>query len=255
MYDMYGDGWTGTRLYLGDYIISLYDGLDGNQTVCLPEGSYYPYACGGNLAFEVWWDVYGNTGNVTGGATNDCNASAASTEFIVNGPTPSPTISVQPVPSPTIAPYAGTCFSQMSTVSVLMPGSRFPKSLPLSNLEVGTRVLTADAGSTKKSYVKVVDMYRSFAAKSELEPYLDIRVSQGPTHSTIKSSIKKLFHDNGNSHTTTDRPSTDVLRVTRHHTFPECHGKKFALLCFSSLPVSLLIPALRGLSQKTSPCA
>jgi hypothetical protein len=28
------------------------------------------------------------------------------------------------------------------------------------------------------------------------------------------------------------------------------YEKKFALLCFSSLPVSLLIPALRGLSQK-----
>jgi len=36
---------------------------------------------------------------------------------------------------------------------------------------------------------------------------------------------------------------------TRHTKIP----KTFALLCFSSLPVSLLIPALRGLSQKRDP--
>ena len=38
------------------------------QIVCLPPGTYTPYACGGTFSGEVSWEVHG----ITGGATSSC---------------------------------------------------------------------------------------------------------------------------------------------------------------------------------------
>ena len=145
-------------------------------------------------------------------------------------PTFSPTFAPNIVPTlrltygptfmPIPAPAAGTCFSQKSTVSVLLPGSEFARSLPLSMLEVGTRVLAADSNN-KKIYAMVTDLHSSPAA----EPYLSIRVRLDSVHFSIHVlnpyTKKRVRADY------TDLSTVKHLTVTRHHTFPVCHEQKF----------------------------
>jgi len=125
-----------------------------------------------------------------------------------SAPSTSPTISSVPVPAPTASSAAGFCFSQESTASALLPGSRFAQNLPLSKLKAGTRVLAADA-SNKKTYAKVVEVRRSPAVES----YLDIHVRlDSETKSSSQSHESKLVAKH--------------LRATKHHSFPVCHKRE-----------------------------
>jgi hypothetical protein len=70
MSDSYGDGWSGTILYIGDYTFSLASGSSGTESVCLEAGTYTPYACGGTSIDEVSWSVGLVSGDV------DCSGSS-----------------------------------------------------------------------------------------------------------------------------------------------------------------------------------
>ena len=70
MYDSYGDGWTGeidppgppTYLYIGYHQLTLASGSYGEVTLCLADGTYTPYACGGTFLSDVSWEVGGLEG-------------------------------------------------------------------------------------------------------------------------------------------------------------------------------------------------
>lgn len=82
MEDTFGDGWNGAMLYFTDTIaVTLMSGSYGDATVCLPPGSYSPYACGGFYPSEVGWSLpaYG----LSGGAASSCSAAEALETFTV----------------------------------------------------------------------------------------------------------------------------------------------------------------------------
>ena len=57
MADSYGDGWNGDVLHIGSHEVTLESGSSGTATVCLEDGVYTPYACGGSYPSEVSWEV------------------------------------------------------------------------------------------------------------------------------------------------------------------------------------------------------
>ena len=82
MEDTFGDGWNGAMLYFTDTIaVTLLSGSSDYTTVCLPPGSYSPYACGGDYPSEVGWSLpaYG----LSGGAVNNCLTAEAPETFTV----------------------------------------------------------------------------------------------------------------------------------------------------------------------------
>ena len=95
MSDSYGDGWNGNFLHVGEHTFTLSNGSYGSEIVCLPEGTYTPYACGGAWGNEVYWSV----SNLTGSATGNCTGAAGS--FTVTRPTPSSQSTETPAPTPT----------------------------------------------------------------------------------------------------------------------------------------------------------
>jgi hypothetical protein len=109
--DSYGDGWNGNVLYIGEYTFTLSWGRYGSENVCLQEGTYTPYACGGNYGSEVSWSVGGLNGSAVGGlngsavgglngsATGNCKGTAGS--FTVTRPTPAPSSQRTETPAPT----------------------------------------------------------------------------------------------------------------------------------------------------------
>jgi len=244
MYDSFGDGWYNTVLYVGSHTFSMEtsystpyyyttDYFNDTATVCLEPGTYSPYACGGMDQSEVSWSVSG----VSGGADSTCVSSAGS--FTVAGP-----------PSPTPAPL-GTCFSQESTVSALLPGAQSAKSLPLSKLEAGTRVLAADKNKMKV-YAKVAGVHHSPASESYLEIHV-VPESKGfstPQTHVLNPYTNKFVHADH-----TERSSSKHLRVTTHHTFPVCHDKKNRVLPAHSLKVGdcLLTFGGRGIIKSIAP--
>ena len=137
-------------------------------------------------------------------------------------PAPSPAPVQVPTRAPTTTPAYGTCFSQESTASVLLPGSRFAKNLPLYKLDAGTRVLAADSNNMK-TYAKVMKVHHIPAS----EPYLAIRVAMESKHfSTPQAHVLNPFTNKFVHADHTDRSTAKHLRVTTHHTFPVCHEQK-----------------------------
>jgi len=232
MYDSYGDGWNGAVLNLGSKTVtfssiadmgpgSYYENFTGpsdfsaNATVCLEPGTYSPYVCGGLYHSEISWSV----GGVSGGADDTCTNTAGS--FTVADPT-----------SPTAEPL-GTCFSQESTVSALLPGAQSAKSLPLSKLEAGTRVLAAD-NKKMKLYAKVAGVHHSPASESYLEIHVvpETKGFSTPQTHVLNPYTNKYVHADH-----TGRFASKHLRVTTHHTFPVCHDKKNRILPAHALKV------------------
>ena len=86
-------GWNGNNLYFSDSNSHLPQlTLDGNnpdethskhEIVCLPAGTYTPFACGGSYSYEVWWEVHVN--EVSGGATETCSGPPAGAESFTVG--------------------------------------------------------------------------------------------------------------------------------------------------------------------------
>jgi hypothetical protein len=102
LFDVYGDGWSGVVLHVGPFTFALAVGaVTDATTVCLDDGVYYPYACGGD---GFWSEVTWTVGTVSGGADESCVPSAGS--LVVAGPTrlPTPRPSVKPTPRPSLWP-------------------------------------------------------------------------------------------------------------------------------------------------------
>lgn len=84
-----GDGWNGNYLFFSDpsamtstlMKLTLTSGHGNTQSLCLPDGTYSPFACGGNWDYEVQWSVVGR--GVSGGADNTCSPTSGS--FVVGG--------------------------------------------------------------------------------------------------------------------------------------------------------------------------
>ena len=75
MSDSSGDGWNGNSLFLSTSVnVTLSAGGYGTSVVCLEEGSYGPYACGGSDDSEVSWSV----GGVSGSADDSCTSTSGS---------------------------------------------------------------------------------------------------------------------------------------------------------------------------------
>jgi len=75
MSDSSGDGWNGNFLFLSTSVnVTLSAGAYATTVVCLEEGTYYPYACGGSGDSDVSWMV----GGVSGSADDGCTGSSGS---------------------------------------------------------------------------------------------------------------------------------------------------------------------------------
>jgi len=94
MRDSYGDGWNGNYLYLGGEgfdesftLSSSYENpvYEGYASACLPDGVYFPYACGGDWPSEVSWYIYDSESRLvaSGGAATDCYGYSGSSSFTV----------------------------------------------------------------------------------------------------------------------------------------------------------------------------
>ena len=75
MYDSFGDGWSGVTLHIGGHQLTLEDGSQGTETVCLYLGrTFEPYTCDGSYPSEVSWTLQDQTGDLI---ASDSGASAA----------------------------------------------------------------------------------------------------------------------------------------------------------------------------------
>lgn len=109
-----GDGWNDNILYLSSSTsgITLPADSSGTASLCLDDGIYSPYCCGGSYDNEVSWDINGY--GVSGSADDSCDTIWGSFE-VVSGvvyPTHTPTSYATSVP--TMAPT--TC--QLMRVSL-----------------------------------------------------------------------------------------------------------------------------------------
>ena len=105
MYDSWGDGWNGNSLHVGSFDFTLEEGFYGVAEVCLPPGTYEPYACGGPWVEEVKWVV----GDLVGCAGNCMNMSFSMSmaySMSYGGPTPQPNQSPRPTAQPSPLPTA-----------------------------------------------------------------------------------------------------------------------------------------------------
>lgn len=114
MTDSYGDGWNGNYLYFDSVAnvgttelkVTLESGSSGTATLCLPPGTYSPFACGGSWVGEVGWTVEGY--GVSGGASTTCGTDSGSFTVLNPGQTAQPTV------SPTLAPTPAACNVQVT---------------------------------------------------------------------------------------------------------------------------------------------
>lgn len=98
-----GDGWNGVTLYFTldfnpAYSLTLLSGFRGEAVLCLPSGSYTPFACKGNDQSEVTWSVRG----INGAVDQNCVGSFGSlTVPLSDTASPSPQPTAGPTPRPT----------------------------------------------------------------------------------------------------------------------------------------------------------
>jgi hypothetical protein len=83
-------------------------GFNKTEAICLPAGTYSPFACGGSWDNEISWTVEGY--GITGGADDTCKPDKGSFTVLPDGTTASPTIATTsaptqtPITNPTMAP-------------------------------------------------------------------------------------------------------------------------------------------------------
>jgi hypothetical protein len=83
-----GDGWNGNYLYFDDAAsmtttelkMTFSSGYSATKSICLPIGTYTPFACGGGWPYECSWVIEGR--GISGGASTSCTPSGGS--FIVS---------------------------------------------------------------------------------------------------------------------------------------------------------------------------
>jgi len=84
MSDSYGDGWNGNHLYFDDvgsmttteYKMTFWSGYSKTKSICLPAGTYSPFACGGGWPYECSWVIEGH--DISGGASSSCTPNSGS---------------------------------------------------------------------------------------------------------------------------------------------------------------------------------
>jgi len=148
--DSGGDGWEGNVLTFDDFkteakSFTLSSGSNGTAKVCLKDGNYKPYACGGKYPSEVSWtwvvdevkDTRSGTvltpaASLTGGAGNKClnKASGSITYTVVVNPAESNVPTFQPTPTPTHAPIAANQPSQQPTPTPTRVPTLVPSPAP-----------------------------------------------------------------------------------------------------------------------------
>lgn len=109
-----GDGWNGNKLYFDDvanmattsYKLTFTSGHSKTKSICLPPGTYSPFACGGGWPNEVSWEVEGY--GISGGASSICQPTSGSFTVLGDGETLAPTEVPTSAPTkyPTEAPTA-----------------------------------------------------------------------------------------------------------------------------------------------------
>jgi hypothetical protein len=107
-----GDGWNGNFLYISPEIavtLGCSDCSEAVDVLCIPEGTYSPYACGGDYPEEVQWEIQGY--GVSGGADASCTPTSGSFTVVVTDaptftpsavPSSNPSVTYQPTVFPTI---------------------------------------------------------------------------------------------------------------------------------------------------------
>ena len=101
-----GDGWNGNYLYFSDdmddttWKLTFSHGHSSTKSICLPPGTYEPFACGGGWPHECGWSIEGY--GISGGADSSCTPSSGSFTVLADGESVSPT--VIPTSSPTAYP-------------------------------------------------------------------------------------------------------------------------------------------------------
>ena len=131
MTDSWGDGWNGNYLFFDApeqmtttaHKVTLSSGHSGLATLCLPSGSYSPFACGGSYKSEVGWTIEGH--DISGGADNSCQPSSGSFALLHDGETLAP--SPAPSPAPTVAPTAAPTFCPSQRTIVVHMTDTFGK--------------------------------------------------------------------------------------------------------------------------------
>ena len=83
-----GDGWQGNKLYFTSAqmsaFVTLEEGFVAVKSICLPDGTYTPFACGGRWPSEVSWRI--SAFDIFGGADDLCSPGAASHDSFTIGP-------------------------------------------------------------------------------------------------------------------------------------------------------------------------
>jgi hypothetical protein len=105
MTDSYGDGWNGNYLYFDTVAnvdtttlkVTLESGSSGTASICLPYGTYTPFACGGSWTGEVGWTIDGY--GLSGGANSICDPVFGSFTILGAGETAVPSLSPTHSPS------------------------------------------------------------------------------------------------------------------------------------------------------------
>jgi hypothetical protein len=73
-----GDGWQANKLFFTSahmtHFTTLEAGFVKEQSICLPDGTYTPFACGGQWPSEVSWDI--PSWGIFGGADTTCTPGA-----------------------------------------------------------------------------------------------------------------------------------------------------------------------------------
>jgi hypothetical protein len=148
--DSGGDGWEGNILTFDDFkteakSFTLSSGSNGTAKVCLKDGNYKPYACGGKYPSEVSWtwvidevkDTRSGTvltpaASLTGGAGNKClnKASGGITYTVVVNPADSNVPTFQPTPTPTNPPIAANQPSQVPSPTPTRVPTPVPSPAP-----------------------------------------------------------------------------------------------------------------------------
>lgn len=149
MTDSYGDGWNGNNLYFTadkSVSVSLASGRSGTESVCLPPGTYTPFACGGTWQSEVGWSIaaYG----LSGGATTTCAATSGSFNIAGNIPTSAPVF--KPTGSPTTKPTSVPTFAPTTVPTAAPSVSMMPTFFPT---ESPTNAPTPEVCSAQTSKV------------------------------------------------------------------------------------------------------
>ena len=63
-------------MFTTEYKLTLFHGHSGIKSLCLPPGTYSPFACGGGWPYECGWVIEGR--GISGGASSTCNPTSGS---------------------------------------------------------------------------------------------------------------------------------------------------------------------------------